>query len=364
MQVVLSLSAGGTERLVIDMCTRLRDELNLIVCCLDDSGAWAEELRRQGIEVVALRRQPGFQPGIGRKIAQLAAERGVGVLHCHQYSPFVYGRLAQLWAPQLRLIYTEHGRPDDAPPSLKRRLVNPLLSRFDGPVVAVSYELRQFMMASNFSASRVGVVHNGIDAGPLPTPADRRRARSLLALDDDALVIGTVARLDPVKDLRSLFEAFALVRQSLPTARLLVVGDGPERGALESRAADADLAGSVRFLGMRADVKALLPAADLYVNSSISEGISLTILEAMACGVPVVATSVGGTPEVLDAGAGVLVPARHPQRLAEAIVRLAAAPAARARLAGHGRQRVESLFTIQRMVGEYAHMYHRLLESN
>ena len=177
-------------------------------------------------------------------------------------------------------------------------------------------------------------------------------------------MIGTVARLDPVKDLQSLFEALALVRQSLPAAHLLVVGDGPERGALEARAAQADLAGSIRFLGMRPDVKALLPAADLYVNSSISEGISLTILEAMASGVPVVATSVGGTPEVIDEGAGVLVPARHPQRLAEAILRLAETPAARARLAAHGRQRVESLFTIQRMVAEYAHLYHRMLESN
>src|SRR5687768_15441750 len=79
MQVVLSLSAGGTERLVIDMCSRLRDELKLVVCCLDDCGSWAEQLRQQGIEVVSLRRQPGFQPGIGRRIAQLAAERGVGV---------------------------------------------------------------------------------------------------------------------------------------------------------------------------------------------------------------------------------------------------------------------------------------------
>jgi glycosyltransferase involved in cell wall biosynthesis len=364
MQVVLSLSAGGTERLVIDMCKRLRDDLKLIVCCLDDAGDWAEELRQQGIEVVALGREPGFQPGIGRRIAQLAAERGVRVLHCHQYSPFVYGRLAQLWSPRLKLIYTEHGRPNDAPPSLKRRLVNPLLSRFDGPVVAVSYELREFMVASNFGTSRVGVIHNGIDTGPVPTGADRRRARSLLAIDDDTLVIATVARLDPVKDLHSLLEAFALARQSLPAARLLVVGDGPERSALESRAAQPDLAGSIRFLGMRPDVKALLPCADLYVNSSISEGISLTILEAMASGVPVVATAVGGTPEVLDEGAGVLVPARHSQRLADALLRLAAAPAARAQLAGHGRRRVESLFTIQRMVAEYARMYHCLLESN
>ena len=361
MQVVLSLSPGGTERLVIDICRRLGPEFVVSVCCLDGEGAWAGELRDRGIEVVALNRRAGFRPEIGRQIARLAAQRRVSLLHCHQYSPFVYGRLAKYWQPQLKLVYTEHGRLSDAPPSWKRQLVNPLLSRFDGPIVAVSGELRQYLIDSRFPRKRVAVIHNGIDAAELPAPGDRRRARAKLDLDDDALVVATVARLDPVKDFQSLLEAFALVRQVVPRARLLVVGDGSERAELETRAARPDLAGAVNFLGLRSDVRAILPAADLYVNSSISEGVSITILEAMAAGVPVVATSAGGTPEVLaEGGAGVLVPVRNPFRLAQAIIALAADPAARARLATLGRRRVESSFTIQRMVAEYAQLYHRL----
>ncbi len=117
------------------------------------------------------------------------------------------------------------------------------------------------------------------------------------------------------------------------------------------------------FLGLRPDVRAVLPAADLYVNSSISEGISITILEAMASGLPVVATAAGGTPEVLaDGSAGVLVPVRNPIRLAQAMIALAADPGARANLATLGRRRVESSFTIQRMVAEYARLYHGLLD--
>jgi L-malate glycosyltransferase len=358
MQVVISLAPGGTERLVIEICRRLGRGFEATVCCLDDEGDWAQELRSIGIDVVALRRQSGFRPSLGRQIADLAAEHGVDVLHCHQYSPFVYGRIAKLWRPELRLVYTEHGRLSDAPPSWKRRLVNPYLSRVDGSIVAVADDLRQYMVEARFPRTRIGVVHNGIEAGVLPGPAQRRRARAELGIDDATFVLASVGRLDPVKDFMSLLEAHAEVRRAVPQSRLLIVGDGPERAALAARAAQEDLAGSVDFLGLRSNVRALLPAADLYVNSSISEGVSITILEAMASGVPVIATSVGGTPEVLAGGeAGILVPARHPVRLAQAAIALASSPGARGRLKAVARRRIESAFTVQRMVAEYERLY-------
>src|SRR5439155_1514274 len=175
MQVVLSLTPGGTERLVVEICQRLRPEFDVAVCCLDDEGAWSADLRAADIEVTALKRKAGFRPGLGRAIARLAEEQGVDVLHCHQYSPFVYGRIA-----------------------------------------------------------------------------------------------ATVARLDPVKDLLTLLDAFAEARRTATWAQLLIVGDGPERARIEERARRHDLAASVRITGFRPDVRALLPAADAYVSSSIS----------------------------------------------------------------------------------------------
>ena len=358
MQVVLSLVPGGTERLVIEICRRLGRGFETSVCCLDDEGEWANELRGIGIDVVALRRRSGFRPSLGRYIADLATDRAVDVLHCHQYSPFVYGRIAKMWRPELRLIYTEHGRLSDAPPSWKRRVVNPYLSRFDGSIVAVSDDLRQYMLDARFPRGQVNVVHNGIETGPLPGPAQRLRARMALGVSDDTFVFASVARLDPVKDFMSLLEAYAEVRREVPKSRLVIIGDGSERVALKARAQREDLAGSVDFLGMRSDVRALLPGADLYLNSSISEGVSITILEAMAAGVPVIATAVGGTPEVLAGGAaGILVPPRHPARLAQAAIALSSSAAARGRLAAIARRRVESSFTIQRMVAEYVRLY-------
>jgi len=364
MHVVLRMTPGGTERLVLEICKRVRGDFNVTVCCLDDEGEWAADLRHEGIDVVALRRQPGFRPSVGRRIAALAAERQVDLLHCHQYSPFVYGWIASQFNRRLKVVYTEHGRLSDAPPSWKRQLVNPLLSHVNGEMVAVSHELRDYMLASRFTARRVGVIHNGIEPGPTPSPSDRLRARRALGIDDKAFVVMAVARLDPVKDFPTLIDAFATVRDAVPHARLVIVGDGPERARLDACAADARVAGAVDLIGFRAGVRGLLPAADLYVSSSISEGISITILEAMAANVAVVATAVGGTPEVLRTAAdgGILVPSRDPARLASAVLSLERDPAARAAIAAGGRRRLETAFNIDRMVGDYVRTYRRLLD--
>lgn len=363
MHVVLSLSPGGTEHLVVEMCRRLPPRFDVSVCCLDDEGAWARGVRSRGVEVIALHRPPGFRPHVGREIARLAAERSVSVLHCHQYSPFVYGWIAARWNRNLKLVYTEHGRLSDAPPSRKRQLVNPLLSIGGGAIVAVSEDLRAYMIASRFPRKRVRVIHNGIAPGAMATGLDRHAARRVLGLDRRAFVIMTVARLDPVKDLPTMLEAFAQVRRGLPAARLVIVGDGPEREALATRAARADLDGSVIFAGYQSDVRTLLPAADLYASSSISEGISITILEAMAAGIPVVATAVGGTPEILSKGGGVLVPSRDPDRFALALFELAGDSARRDALGAAARRRLTEAFTMERMIDDYAAAYHRVMEA-
>jgi len=153
------------------------------------------------------------------------------------------------------------------------------------------------------------------------------------------------------------------VRRQVPRSRLVIAGDGPERDRIAERASRPDLIGAVELVGFRSDVRALLAAADVYVNSSISEGVSITILEAMAAGVPIVATAVGGTPEVLaDACTGLLVSSRAPDALASAIIRLAQDPALRARLRSAARRRLEQSFTIDRMVDDYARTYRRLLD--
>jgi L-malate glycosyltransferase len=358
LQVAISLNPGGTERLVVEIARRVRPAFASTVCCLDEPGTWSGELTGEGITVTALHRPPGFRPAIGRRLAGVARQSGAAILHCHQYSPFVYGCVAALWNPGLRVVFTEHGRRSDQPPRAKQRVANRVLGRLGHRMFAVSEELRQYMATSGLPRKRLGVIYNGIDPGPAPAPAARAAARARLGLPEGAFIVGTVARLDPVKDLGALVHGFAAVRASRPDACLVVVGDGPERGVLERVAASASLGRSVSFLGERSDPREILPAFDAYVNSSVTEGVSITILEAMAACLPVVATSVGGTPEVIgDRRHGLLVPARSPQAIARALAELAGAPALREQLGAAARRRVEERFTADRMVAEYMDVY-------
>ena len=357
IQLVLSLSPGGTERLVLEICKRLRPHADTLVCCLDEEGAWAGELRQLDIPIETLGRTPGFHPSLGRRIAEIAARHRSDVIHCHHYSPFVYGRIAALWRPRLGIVFTEHGRLSDAGPSAKRRWVNPLLGRLAGGIFAVSENLRRHMVAEGFPSDRVRVIYNGIAPGPVLSAHDRHAARALLGVPDDAFLVGTVGRLDPVKDLPTLVRAFASVRQRLPQCRLTIIGSGPERRSLEQIADAAGVRPFLQLAGYRDNVRALLPAFDVYANTSTHEGVSLTILEAMAAGLPVVATAVGGNPEVVADNTGILVPGRSPGAVASAMVALARDPDRRAAMGASGRMRVKRLFTLDRMVEQYLHAY-------
>jgi glycosyltransferase involved in cell wall biosynthesis len=358
LQVVLSLHPGGTERLVVELVRRLRPELAMAVCCLDEAGSWGEGLRREHVGVTALGRREGFQPQLGRAIARIAGQHSARVVHCHHYSPFVYASIARLWAPDLRIIFTEHGRLSDAPPSAKRRAANRVLAHAPREVVTVSSELKQHLVAEGFPTRKVSVIYNGIDVGVVPSADTRARVRRELGVADDAVVVGSIARLDPVKDLQTLI--CAVGQQGLQRAPMIlfVIGDGSERARLEASAREVGAESSVRFLGHREDARDLLAACDLYANSSISEGISLTILEAMAAGLPVVATRVGGTPEIVDDTCGRLVPSRDPGALAGTLAVLAADAPLRQTLGREARARVEQRFTLDRMVREYRDAYY------
>lgn len=354
--VVLSLAPGGTERLVIELSKRSGAARGVI--CLDAPGPWATELTDAGIPVVSLGRRPGFRPSVGWRVARAARQLEARILHCHHYSPFVYGRLAALVAPHLRLVFTEHGRLSDARPSLKRRMVNPLLARFQGSIHAVSHDLKTHMIAEGFPADRIDVVHNGVDPGRPTSDADVAAARARLNLSADHLVVGTIGRLDLVKDFETLLHAAAMLRDRYPTLRLVVIGDGPERDRLRELAGRLELNGTGHFTGHRDEARELLPAFDIYVNSSISEGISLTILEAMAASRPIVATAVGGTPEVVQHGVtGLLVQSRSAADLATAIAKLLNSATVRKSMGESGRRLVEREFSLTRMIGEYVRIY-------
>jgi glycosyltransferase involved in cell wall biosynthesis len=211
-------------------------------------------------------------------------------------------------------------------------------------------------VAEGFPAQAVDVIYNGIDPDPDIDVAAGTRIREQFNISPNTLVIGSVGRLDPVKDLVSLITALVTIRRDHP-AELVIVGDGSERARLEAAAVECGVAPFVHFVGYRSDAREWLAGCDVYVNSSISEGISLTILEGMAASLPVIATNVGGTPEILDSTCGILVPPRDPLAIAAALARLACDSRLRAELGRAARKRVEERFTLERMIHQYSSVY-------
>jgi glycosyltransferase involved in cell wall biosynthesis len=223
--------------------------------------------------------------------------------------------------------------------------------------VAVSRDLERWLVHTvGIPAAKVQTIHNGVDTERF-TDEGRGAGRAALGVADDTLVIGTVGRLDPVKDQIGLLDAFAALPSS-DRAVLVVVGDGPCRAALKARAARPDLASRVRFLGERGDVATLLPGFDVFALSSISEGISNTLLEAMACGLPVVATRTGGNPELVVPGVtGALVPVSDCRALARALATYGEDAHLRALHGKAGRERAVEHFSLGEMTCRHRDLY-------
>jgi sugar transferase (PEP-CTERM/EpsH1 system associated) len=262
------------------------------------------------------------------------------------------------------VVHGEHGREMADPTGRNRRRnwarrrLAPLIDRF----VTVSDDLRQWLVASvGVPGQKVVMIHNGVDVGRFGR-RDRAEARLHTGLPVEGEIVGTVGRLDPVKDQVALIRAFAALAAGHPQALLVIVGDGPCRSELERVTTELGLQSRVRLLGMSADVPAVMEALDLFVLPSIAEGMSNTILEAMASGLPVVATRVGGNPEMVEDGVtGALVPVRDAAALRQALGAYFEDESLRESHGKAGRQRASALFSLDRMGSAYFGLYGELL---
>jgi glycosyltransferase involved in cell wall biosynthesis len=354
---------GGAEVLAARLARQLRHRFSFLFVCLDDLGPLGEELRRDGFPVHILRRRPGLDYHCAFHLAGLLRRERVDVIHAHQYTPFFYGILARLFYRSPAVLFTEHGRHYPDYPRRKRMLLNRVLLQGRDRVVGVGEAVRQALIQNEgIKANRVRVIYNGINLSPFAVKApDRDVVRKEMNVGPADLAIVQVARLDYLKDHATAVRTLEQVVRSRPDARLVLVGDGPERTKIEDQLRQRGLEDKVRLLGLRQDVARLLAAADLFLLTSISEGIPLTVIEAMAAGLPVVATAVGGMAEIVEHGqTGLLAPSGDHAALAEHILRLAEDPDLRVRMGEHGRQRAVEMFSESQMHDGYCRLYEEL----
>ena len=348
--VVLTLDHGGLEYLAIQMSEHLQRRGFRSPIVVLTEGALIDEARRRGIDAFVMHKRKGFDVRLIFALRRLIRDQGVDVLHTHNFAPLIYGSLAARLCG-IGTVNTRHGRA-----ALK---THPLIWALTDRVVAVSEDARRELLRHNrIRPDKVRVVINAIDLTgyhAAPRPSEQRRRD--LGLPLGAPVCGIVGRLSPEKDHRTLLHALDLLRASSP-AHLVIVGGGPMEGELKSLVRNLGLGERVHFLGFRSDVAELLPLFDLFVLSSTEEGISLTLIEAMAAGLPIVATRVGGNPEVvIDGETGLLVEAGQPAALAAAIGSLLGEPDTRARMGRRGREVALEKFDIERLIDEYQAIY-------
>lgn len=357
VQVIPSFRVGGLENVAVRLVTHLAPLADQAVVTPGTMGPVAERLPA-GIAVFPLGETRPPDRWLALRMAGLFRKLRPDIVHTRNWTcidAIIGARLAGVPV----VIHGEHGREATDPDgrNLRRRQVRRLLSPFVTEFVTVSRDLGQWLVEQvRVPARKVRTIYNGVDTERF-CPGSRGAARQALGIPADVVVAGTLGRLDPVKDQAGLIRAFA---QTPGTGKrvLVIAGDGPSRPELERVASELGLADRVRLLGERTDVSLILQALDVFVLPSLGEGISNAILEAMATGLPVIATRVGGNVELVREGiTGSLVEPRNPHALSQALDTYLGEPARSRAHGAAGRERAVSEFGLDRMLSAYATLY-------
>ena len=352
------------ENGVVNLVNQLaRDRYRHEIICLTESSEFENRIEAANVTVYELKKAPGKNPGMYVRFWRLLRRISPDIVHTRNLGTLDLAPVAVLAGVPIR-IHSEHGWEYGDPRGrsrkyrIMRRIVDPAVSRY----IAVSDDIHTWLCSKiGIAAARVQHICNGVDterfhprgAGLIPDDQNE---------DDRRICVGTVGRLDPIKGHGTLLESLArifTVRHDLrDRIRLVIVGDGPVREDLETKCKTLGLVGSVELAGRSDDIPRALRDFDLFVLSSLNEGISNTILEAMASGLPVVATRVGGNTELVEDGVcGLLVPPQNADALAAAILTYLDDADLRDAHGRAARQRAEDRFSLPRMVRNYDQLY-------
>jgi sugar transferase (PEP-CTERM/EpsH1 system associated) len=355
MHLLYRLHPGGMEYGVIKLTNGLVGSRVVSSICSTVPATQIKELLDPSVRLIECRRREGNDPSLVWQLYRLLKRERPDIVHTHAWGTLIEGLVAARLARVPIVVHGEHG-------TLQTSRGQVWAQRWGwnaaDRVLSVSSKLADRMAGEiGFLRERITTIRNGVDF----TRFDRRNrqaGRAALALGPNDLAVGTVGRLVDVKDHANLIEALRILHGAGVRFKGFIAGDGPLRESLQQQIDTLGLATCVTLLGHRADVHAVLPALDVFVLSSKSEGLSNTIQEAMASAVPVVATRVGGADELVDDGlTGVLVPPRDPHALAVALEGVARNAGRRAAMANASELKAQREFSLERMLREYEQLY-------
>jgi sugar transferase (PEP-CTERM/EpsH1 system associated) len=364
------MDIGGLENGLVNLINAMPDDRYLhAIICLTEYTSFRLRLLRSNVELIALNKGQGKDLGVYVRLWHLLRRLQPDIVHTRNFASLECQLPAWLAGVQHR-IHSEHGwdihdlHGQNRKYRLLRKLYRPLVDRY----IPLSRQIENYLVNRvRVPASRTTQIYNGVDTKRF-RPDNQVKDEILPAgfKESGNLIIGTVGRMHAVKDQATLVHAFLLLLRTVPYARdklrLVVVGDGPLRKQLSDLTKKGGAEGQVWLAGERNDVPELLRTMSLFVLPSLAEGISNTILEAMATELPIVATRVGGTPELVEEGkTGILVPPANPESMALAIKRYIDSPDLLKAHSRAGRERVIKHFSLQSMVNAYLSVYDDIL---
>lgn len=361
MQVTRSLSFGGLEKLVASLAMQADPaRFEMSVCCLLRKGVFAEKLEQNGIVVHLLEDNPDNHGSrtLFFKLAKLLRKERPDILHTHNTHAFMDGTLASLLSRIPAKIHTDHAR--SFPDSRHYMIAENLCSRVFDRVIAVSnHSKSQLVHYEGIKPSKIDVIYNGVNFDT--TLATGLSVREELGITPATPLIGTISRLTAQKGTRYLLEAIPAIVEQCPRAEFLIVGDGDQREKLEQQSRSLGIDRIIHFVGYQKAVDRYIEALDLFAMPSIWEGMPLGLLEVLSMGKPVVATSVGGIPEVIvDQETGYLVPPENASTLANTIIQAIGNPSLKT-MATAGQERYKQYFQERVMVANYENLYETLI---
>ena len=326
-------------------------------------GQFVQEARRRGLRLMLLRQRATFDPAMILEARRVVRDNGINVVQTHGYKSHVLGFFLRLLF-RVPWIGFAHGYTDD---NWKMRLYNRVdrrVLRFADRIVAVSASTRTMLIRGGVEQDRIRLIYNAVDLPAGQAATDRSRLRQAHGIGDDRIVVGVVGRLNPEKGQLVFLKAMREVVATCPGMVALIVGDGQDRGALERYSQEHGIADKVIFTGYRENVLDYYGILDLLVVPSLSEGLPNAVLEAMSFAVPVLATRVGGIPEIIGNGNGVLVDPDNPQALAERMIELLADKGLRTAIATKGRESLYPRFDPDHRARQIVGLYEELLTAS
>ncbi len=351
--------AGGAEQILLDLVRALGPAYDSVVGVLKKGWLWSQ-VRSSSTPWMMLEGGGDRDLRLVAHLVRLVRRERIDLIHAHEfYMNAVCAVVSRLTG--VPLVATVHGR-NYYPERLRRRVIYRMVVAQAAAVVSVSEDLRRFFCrATRTSPSRVRVIYNGVDPDAWGGGGAPEVLRSL-GIPGGAAVVGTVGSLYPVKGHAYLIRAARLVLERRPDVHFVLVGGGPLEGDLRAQAEAQGVGQQVHLVGHRSDVRQILGSMDVFVLPSLSEGLPLALLEAMAAGKPPVVTEVGGIPEVVSDGeTGFAVPPANPEALADRVIRLLESPSVAARMGACARRSIRERFSLQAMVAAYRDVYRTAL---